>query len=98
AGGAQSRHASQQANAFALWGGIVPKTRVAAVGDYVAGLGIRTGPMDGLFLLDALRNAGRGADVVRILTDTKHPGWAFEIAHGGHVGIVGAGSHHLTVG
>ena len=83
AGGAQSGHASQQANAFALWGGIVPKAKVAAVADYVAGHGIRTGPMDGLFLLDALRNAGRSADVVRILTDTRHPGWAFEIVHGG---------------
>jgi alpha-L-rhamnosidase len=83
AGGARSGHASQQASAFALWGGIVPQAKVAAVADYVAGRGIRTGPMDGLFLLDALRNAGRSADVVRILTDTEHPGWAYEIAHGG---------------
>jgi alpha-L-rhamnosidase len=56
---------------------------VSTVADYVAGLGIRTGPMDGLFLLDALRDAGRSADVVRILNDTRHPGWAYEIAHGG---------------
>ena len=83
AGGARSRHASQQANAFALWGGIVPRARVAAVADYVGGLGIRTGPMDGLFLLDALRNGGRRADIVHVLTDTKHPGWAYEIVHGG---------------
>jgi alpha-L-rhamnosidase len=83
ANGTPSSHASQQANAFALWGGIVPKDRVATVADYVAGLGIRTGPMDGLFLLDALRDAGRSTDVVRILTDTRHPGWAYEITHGG---------------
>jgi len=39
--------------------------------------------MDGLFLLDALRAAGRTADVVRVLTDTEQPGWAYETTHGG---------------
>ena len=39
--------------------------------------------MDGLFLLDALRIAGRTSDVLRILTDTRHPGWAYETTHGG---------------
>jgi alpha-L-rhamnosidase len=83
ADGTQSAHAAQQANAFALVCGVVPRSKIAHVGSYVAGLGIRTGPMDGLFLLDALRVAGRTGDVLRILTDTRQPGWAYETAHGG---------------
>jgi len=83
ANGTQSSHAAQQANAFALVCGVVPRAKVAHVGSYVAGLGIKTGPMDGLFLLDALRIAGRTSDVLRILTDTRHPGWAYETVHGG---------------
>ncbi len=83
ANGAQSRHAAQQANAFALVCGVVPRASVAHVGSYVASLGIKTGPMDGLFLLEALRIAGRAGDALRILTDTRHPGWAYETTHGG---------------
>jgi alpha-L-rhamnosidase len=83
ADGTSSAHAAQQASAFALATGIVPPEKVERVGAYVASLGIKTGPLNGLFLLEALRAAGRTADVVRILTDTEHPGWAYETAHGG---------------
>ena len=83
ADGSPSPHAAQQASAFALAAGIVPQENVDRVGAYVADLGIKTGPMDGLFLLDALRAAGRTADVVRVLTDTEQPGWAYETTHGG---------------
>ncbi len=83
ADGTPSTHAAQQASAFALATGIVPSDKVAPVGAYVARLGIKSGPLNGLFLLDALRAAGRTADVVRVLTDTEHPGWAYETAHGG---------------
>jgi alpha-L-rhamnosidase len=81
--GSQSPHASQQANAFALVAGVVPAARVRTVADYIASMGIRTGPMDGLFLLDALRIGGRADEVVRILTDARHPGWAYVVAQGG---------------
>ena len=60
-GGAQSAHASQEANALALAYGVVPAPRVAAVGAYVAGLGIAVGPVHGLELLRGLANAGLGA-------------------------------------
>jgi alpha-L-rhamnosidase len=83
ANGAPSPHASQQASEFALTFGIVPAAKVAAVGKYVANLGIETGPMDGLYLLDGLQAAGRPADVVKVLTDTKDPGWANIVAQGG---------------
>src|SRR6185295_15199725 len=49
ADGSPSPHAAQQASAFALAAGIVPKENVDRVGAYVADLGIKTGPMDGLF-------------------------------------------------
>ena len=52
-------------------------------GKYVASLGIKTGPMDGLYLLDGLQAAGLPADVVKVLTDTKDPGWAHIVAEGG---------------
>ena len=44
ADGAQSGHASQEANALALAYGVVPAADVKAVGAYVAGLGIDIGP------------------------------------------------------
>ena len=83
ADGSQSPHVAQQASEFALTFGVVPAAKIAAVGKYVASLGIKTGPMDGLYLLDGLQAAGRPADVVKVLTDTKDPGWAHVVAEGG---------------
>ena len=83
ADGSPSAHAAQQASEFALSFGIVPPAAVAAVGKYVAGLGIKTGPMDGLYLLDGLQSAGLPGDVVKVLTDTHDPGWAHVVAAGG---------------
>ena len=39
--------------------------------------------MDGLYLLDGLQAANLPGDVVRVLTDTKDPGWAHVVAVGG---------------
>jgi alpha-L-rhamnosidase len=39
--------------------------------------------MDGLYLLQGLQAAGLPDDVVRVLTDTKDPGWAHVVAEGG---------------
>ena len=83
ADGSQSTHASQQANALALAFGIVPAERIATVGAYVSDLGIALGPVNGLTLLRALHDAGRDADMARILSDRKHPGWAHILAKGG---------------
>jgi alpha-L-rhamnosidase len=81
--GAQSTHASQEANALPLAYGVVPADRVAAVGAYVAKLGIDVGPVHGLELLRGLANAGLVADMVRTLTDARIPGWAHIVASGG---------------
>lgn len=83
ANGAQSMHASQEANALALAYGVVPAAHVARVGAFVASLGMDVGPNHGLELLRALAVAGRHDDIVRLLTDASAPGWAQIIAEGG---------------
>jgi alpha-L-rhamnosidase len=83
AGGAQSTHASQEANALALAYGVVPAADVGAVGRYVASLGISVGPIHGLELLRALAAAGMADALVHTLTDASIPGWAHIVASGG---------------
>jgi alpha-L-rhamnosidase len=82
-GGAQSTHASQEANALALAYGVVPPAQMATVGAYVAKLGISVGPAHGLELLRGLANAGLVEDMVSTLTDSSIPGWAHIVAAGG---------------
>jgi alpha-L-rhamnosidase len=81
--GAQSTHASQQANALALCYGVVPADRVGAVGAHVASLRIAVGCDHGLELVRGLHAAGLDADLVDILTDPKGPGYAHILASGG---------------
>ncbi len=83
ADGAQSGHASQEANALALAYGVVPAAQVSAVGAYVAGLGIDVAPNHGLELLRALAAAGLTDAMVHTLTDASIPGWAHIVAAGG---------------
>jgi len=83
ADGAQSTHASQEANALALAYGLVPASDLAVVGRYVAGLGIDVGPNHGLELLRGLAAANMPAAMVRLLTDLSIPGWAHIVAAGG---------------
>jgi alpha-L-rhamnosidase len=83
ADGAQSGHASQEANALALAYGVVPSSDMAAVGSYVAKLGIDVGPNHGLELLRGLAAAGMPEAMVHMLTDTSIPGWAHIVAAGG---------------
>lgn len=79
----KSSHASQEANARALAYGLVPASRVRAVGAYVASLGISVEPDQGMELLRALHAAGLDTNVVRTLTDSSIPGWAWILTHGG---------------
>jgi alpha-L-rhamnosidase len=83
ADGAQSTHASQEANALALAYGVVPAADLTAVGGYVASLGIDVGPNHGLELLRGLAAAGMTEAMVHTLTDTSIPGWAHIVAAGG---------------
>ncbi len=81
--GAPSSHASQEANALALAYDVVPASDLAAVGAYVAGLGLAVGPNHGLELLRGLAAAGMPEAMVDTLTDTSTPGWAHIVAAGG---------------
>jgi alpha-L-rhamnosidase len=83
ADGSQSSHPSQESNALALAYGVVPPANVAAVGSFVANLGISVGPNHGLELLRGLAAAGLWDDMVRTLTDVDEPGWAHIVANGG---------------
>ena len=83
ANGAQSAHASQEANVLPLAYGVVPASDAARVVAYVAGLGISVEPNHGLELLRSLAAAGRPDLMVRMLTDTSIPGWAHVVAAGG---------------
>ena len=83
ANGAQSGHASQEANALALAYGVVPPGATAAVGAYVASRGIDLAPNHGLELLRGLAAAGMSDAMVRTLTDASVPGWAHIVAAGG---------------
>ncbi|GGT94017.1 family 78 glycoside hydrolase catalytic domain [Actinomadura citrea] len=79
--GAQSAHASQIANAYALAYGVAPAGGRDEVESYIAGLGMQMGPMTAHRLLEAL--GGRPADVVTRLTDEEGPGWGNILARGG---------------
>ncbi|MDQ1508481.1 MAG: alpha-L-rhamnosidase [Actinomycetota bacterium] len=76
ANGTPSKHASQIANAYALAFGLVPAPQIAAVADYVVGLGNRIGVSTFTALLDALHAAGRDDDFIAAITDPKRPGYA----------------------
>jgi alpha-L-rhamnosidase len=83
ADGAQSASASQHANSYAIAFGVAPRADYDRLGAYVAGLGMRQGPMTAHWLLKALGDAGRVDDVIRRLTDREGLGWANVLAQGG---------------
>ena len=72
--GAPSGHASQEANALALAYDVVPASDLAAVGAYVAGLGIAVGPNHGLELLRGLAAAGMPEAMVHTAHRHVRPG------------------------
>jgi alpha-L-rhamnosidase len=81
AAGTPSGHASQHASSYALAFGVVPEADRAGVAEYVAGLGLKQGPMTAHWLLKALGEADRMDDVIARLTDES--GWGGVVANGG---------------
>jgi alpha-L-rhamnosidase len=79
--GAASGHASQHASSYALAFGVVPIADKAQIGEYIAGLGLKQGPMTAHWLLKALAEVERADDVIARLTDEN--GWAHILAEGG---------------
>ncbi|MCL2299824.1 MAG: alpha-L-rhamnosidase, partial [Firmicutes bacterium] len=74
--GAQSRHAGQHANSYALAFGIAPEGLRDSLADYITGMEMRQGPMTANVLLEALFQTGRARAALRLLTNTDDLGWA----------------------
>ena len=81
--GAQSTHASQIANSYAIAFGVAPSSSWSSISTYVASLGMQQGPMTAHWLLKSLGDAGRADQIVARLTDTLGLGWANVMSQGG---------------
>jgi len=75
--------ASQYANACALAYGVVQQNRRAMLASYVVSFGMGVPVNTANEVLKSLSDNGRIADMVRILTDPVHDGWANILARGG---------------
>lgn len=83
ADGTQSAHAGQHATSYAVAFGIAPEEDLQALGEYLAGMGMKQGPMTSHFLLDALAASGSYDAVLDLLTNEDDYGWAGWLAQGG---------------
>ncbi|MFE6508282.1 family 78 glycoside hydrolase catalytic domain [Nocardioides sp. NPDC057767] len=83
ADGTQSAHAGQHATSYAIAFGIAPAADVPALGEHLAGMGMKQGPMTAHVLLEALTEAGADESVLRLLTNEDDFGWAGWLAKGG---------------
>ncbi|WP_322937284.1 family 78 glycoside hydrolase catalytic domain [Nocardioides bizhenqiangii] len=83
ADGSQSPHAGQHATSYAVAFGIAPEEDLPALGEYLAGMGMRQGPMTAHFLVEALARTGADAGLLDLLTNEDDYGWAGWLADGG---------------
>jgi alpha-L-rhamnosidase len=83
ADGSPSTHASQHANSYAVAYGVAPRESYPRIAAYIAGLGMKQGPMTAHWLLQALSDADRPDAVLARLTDRTSDGWANILARGG---------------
>jgi len=81
--GVASKHASQHASSYAVAFGVAPVADYPKLAEYVAGKGMKQGPMTAHWLLKALAEGDRVDDVVTRLTDAKGPGWGNVLSKGG---------------
>jgi alpha-L-rhamnosidase len=79
--GAQSSHAGQHATSYAIAYGVAPEADHPALTAYLAGMGMKQGPMTAHRLLQAL--SGRPDVVLHLLTNPDDLGWANILAQGG---------------
>ena len=82
ADGRQSRHASQQANAFPLALGIVPKEKQTAVLQHIQSLKMRVGMPTVYWLIRAVGEMGAGEHLLDLYTRADWDGWARNLAQG----------------
>ncbi len=83
ADGSQSPHAGQHATSYAVAFGIAPEADLPALGEYLAGLGMKQGPMTAHFLVEALARSGQHEGLLELLTNEDDHGWARWLAQGG---------------
>ncbi|WP_432946228.1 alpha-L-rhamnosidase N-terminal domain-containing protein [Kribbella sp. CA-253562] len=83
ADGRQSTHAGQHSTSYAIALGVAPAADFPRLAEYLAGLGMKQGPMTAHWLLQALADADRADAVLTRLTDAKELGWANVLARGG---------------
>ncbi|ADB30448.1 alpha-L-rhamnosidase domain protein [Kribbella flavida DSM 17836] len=83
ADGRQSTHAGQHSTSYAIAFRVAPAADFPQLAEYLAGLGMKQGPMTAHWLLQALADAGRADAVLTRLTDPDDLGWANVLARGG---------------
>ncbi|MCL2508835.1 MAG: glycoside hydrolase family 78 protein [Oscillospiraceae bacterium] len=80
-GGEKSRHLGQHSTSYALAFDIAPREIRERMADYIAGMGMRQGPMTAVFLVEALFQSDRPAAALKLLTNKDDYGWAQLIEH-----------------
>jgi len=83
ADGSQSPHAGQHATSYAVSLGIAPAEDVPELGAYLAGMGMKQGPMTVHWLVEALADSGNHEALLDLLTNEDDYGWAGWLAQGG---------------
>jgi len=74
--GKQSSHLGQHSSSYALAFDIAPEETQDHLGDYIAGMGMKQGPMTAAFLVEALFKSGHAEAALKLLTNTEDLGWA----------------------
>lgn len=83
ADGSQSAHAGQHATSYAVALGIAPIADLPELGEYLASMGMKQGPMTAHWLVEALAASGADEALLDLLTNEEDYGWAGWLAGGG---------------
>lgn len=83
ADGTPSDHRGQHSTSYAIAFGVAPEQDHAELAEYLAGMGMRQGPMTAHWLLQALSDADRPDAVLDLLTNRDDLGWANILEQGG---------------
>lgn len=73
--GIGTTHSSLHANMFALAFGLVPEKYKASVADFIVGRGMRCSVYGAQFLLEALYEAGRADEALKLMTSDSDRSW-----------------------
>ena len=82
-GSSKVSHVSQHANSFALAFDVVPEADKEKVAEYIAGMGMRQGPMTADILAKGLFNGGQDTAALKLFINENDYGWANTLKQGG---------------